>query len=92
MVRRLSEEKAREMKRAGLNNGQLDFVKDAMACCPGRIDPDPPFDRDKLMHQPVEAWDKTDRKGRWGGKKFFHGGSREYVENLAKIDWSDRND
>ena len=42
---------------------------------------------DTMLMQPTEAWDRTDRKGRWGDK-VLSTPSKKYKERYELIDWS----
>ena len=43
--------------------------------------------KDSMLMQPTEAWDKTDKKGRWGDKVLSMP-SRKYRERYDLIDWT----
>jgi hypothetical protein len=49
-------------------------------------EPDTPMDKDNLLMQPVDNWDRTDRKGEWGGR-ILSVPSPAFRENYAQIDW-----
>jgi hypothetical protein len=53
------------------------------------IKKDPPMDTDNMLMQPMEEWDKTDRKGSWGGKVFKFGFTDPKVrKRFDDIDWT----
>lgn len=49
-------------------------------------EPDTPMNKDSLMMQPVDNWDRIDRKGEWGGR-ILSLPSPAFRENYGHIDW-----
>ena len=48
---------------------------------------DPPMEKDNLLMQPLENWEKSDLRAP-GQKLFFHVASHAYRRNYDLIDWS----
>jgi len=47
---------------------------------------DPPMDKDNCLMQPMENWDRTDRKGSWGDS-FMSVPTKQFKDNFDIIDW-----
>lgn len=86
MTGKITPRKKRELAKKGLSTGQIDHMDRVVRDAPSGMAPNPPMDKDSLLMQPLENWEESDKRPP-GRKKFFHGGSKRFRENLAKIDW-----
>lgn len=62
-------------------------VKNNKSFIDAHLDEDPVMDTDNCLMQPVDNWDKIDRKGHWGDN-FLSYPSKAYRANYDNIDWT----
>ena len=86
MAGKITQRKKRELHGMGLSSNTIDYMDYVVKEAPRKIDPDPPLNKDSLMFQPVSAWDKIDRKGKWGDR-LVSTPSRLFRERYDMIDW-----
>lgn len=49
---------------------------------------DPPMDKDSMLMQPTDQWEKSDRDGTCGnGRRLFSPPSDRYKERYSEINW-----